>query len=158
LGREEVTVRKLFIAFLILACLFLALRWLFSDRDDAPGGKVIFNRVWVDHLPRGETDPVQVFVALQDKDLGVFERTSRWKGEHELFRFERRGDGRLRVVYPQTRQHEDVGYRAGPCNRGEFDYCLELRGSSRGARSYVSKKGWVVRSLDEAGATVDALP
>jgi hypothetical protein len=147
-------VKKFLIALLVLACVLIALRWL---RREPPEGRLLVDRLWVDHLPKNETDPVNLLVAVADEKMGVFQKTSRWKGEHELFRFERRGDGRLVLVYPQTRDREEVRYRATRCDRAGFDYCLELRGASRGARTYVSKKGWEIRSRAEAAQKLEAL-
>lgn len=150
--------KKLTIVLSILGAV-LGLRWLLSGShsEDAPNATLIFDRVWIDRIPRGETDAINVLVALQDEEMGVFQRTSRWKGEHELFRHARGGSGKLRLLFPQTRDREEVGYRAVKCDRDGFDYCLELRGASRGARSYVSKKGWEVGSLGEAQAKLDQL-
>jgi len=114
-------------------------------RSDAPDEKLVFDRIWLDHLPANDRDMVHVFAVLRDDGFGVFQSTSRWKGEHELFQNEPRG-GKLVVFYPQSRQREEITYRAGACDGGEFEYCLELKGASRGVKKYVSKKGWEIGS------------
>jgi hypothetical protein len=147
-------VKKLFIALGIAACAYLVVGWIARDRD-APA-KLLVDRIWLDHLPRGETDPVQIFLVLDEEPLGLFQRASRWKGESELFRY-RVTEGRLSIVYPQTREREEVRYRAGRCDREDFDYCLELRGASRGTKRYVSKKGWEIGQLDQLDARLPRL-
>jgi len=46
--------------------------------------------------------------------------------------------------FPQTRSDDRVVYSAGACKARGFDYCLELRGTSRGVKRYYSKRGWEV--------------
>ena len=78
--------------------------------------------------------------------MGVFQAASRWKGEFELFRYEKHGD-ELRVVFPQTGTRDRVKARATECNRGGMDYCLELEGSSRGVKKYYSREGWDIGNV-----------
>ena len=39
-----------------------------------------------------------------------------------------------------------------------MDYCLEMSGGSRGVKRYYSRRGWEVRSADEANALAEKLP
>ena len=126
------------------------------DRDDR-SARLAFDRVWIDRVPSSEREAVNGLVLLRKQSLGVFNTASRWRGKYELFRHKARERGVLEVVYPQTGEREQVTVRAGRCDRGGFDYCLELRGATRGVKSYVSKKEWVVGSVEEAAAKVDAI-
>jgi hypothetical protein len=123
-------------------------RWHSSAPADAPGdSKLALDRVWVDHLPRNDRDTFQVFLAITDEPLGIFQAQSVWKGNFELFRYELAGN-KLRLVFPQDNDRETVQVEARECHEKDMDYCLELTGSSRGAKRYYSRKGWEVDSLE----------
>jgi hypothetical protein len=150
-----IAMRKLILVGLVAAAAVAGWRWLGHGAAPARGGQATFyDRVWIDHLPRGETDPVQIFVALRREPLGVFQQTTKWKGSFEAFVHEARGDGELVITFPQNRDRERVRYSAAPCGERGFDYCLELRGPSRGVTRYYSKKGWEIKALDETRALV----
>src|SRR5688500_15694790 len=80
-------------------------------RADAPASKtqseLVENQVWVDRIPRTERDTIQVFLTLGEENMGIFQSSSMWKGQYELFQYEGHG-GELRIVYPQTRERETV--------------------------------------------------
>lgn len=111
--------------------------------------KLVLDRLWIDHLPRNDRDPVQVFVALTEQPIGAFQRASAWKGEHELFQYTRAGDA-LKVVFPQDGQRETLRTKARPCREGAMDYCLELDGGSRGVKKYYSREDWVIGGVHDA--------
>lgn len=120
--------------------------WQLFDRDDArpaTDGALVTDRVWLDRLPRGERDTINVFLTITDESLGVFQAGSRWRGAYELFTFEAHG-GELRVLYPQTGERESLHAKVTTCNEGAMDYCLELKGGSRGVQRYYSMKGWEI--------------
>src|SRR5262245_60311899 len=84
-----------------------------SGSAPARGGQALFyDRIWIDHLPRSDTDAVQIFAALRREPVGVFQETSRWKGRFELFVHEPRGDGEADLTFPQNRERERARYRA----------------------------------------------
>ena len=130
-------------------------------RSDAPakaGMSLAQDRIWIDHIPRDDRDTMQIFVALSSDPIGIFQSASQWAGKHELFHYEMMGD-QLRVVFPQNGDKEKVTAKATECAVGEFDYCLELAGSSRGTKKYFSMEGWEVSHLapDAARAKIDAI-
>jgi hypothetical protein len=104
----------------------------------------LLNRVWVDHLPNGGNDSVELFVAIDDEHMGAFQRASQYEGEWALFTHEARGDGVVRLTFPQRGSAHDVRYRARACDEPGFDYCLTLEGAPRGAAEYRSRRGWEV--------------
>lgn len=107
-----------------------------------------FDRIWIDHMPRGERDLVEVFVALDDYAIGQFIVASRWTGKYDAFQYEAHGD-QLRAVFPQTGQREQLTLHAKACDARGFDYCLEIEGSSHGAKRYYSQEDWIIeRSAD----------
>ena len=130
--------------------------WLASDHEPARGGQAVFyDRIWIDHLPRGETDAIQIFAALRREPVGALQPTTRWKGSFEIFVHEARGDGEAVFTFPQNRDRERARYSAAACGERGFDYCLELRGTSRGVKRYYSKKGWEIK--DASAATLSDL-
>ena len=128
-------------------------RW--TDSTPAPTRdathEMVKDRLWVDHLPRTERDTIQVFAALTEQPVGVFQAASMWKGQYELFRYESRGD-EFRIIYPQNGDREAVTLKATRCNKGGMDYCLEVRGSSRGVKQYYSQEGWEIGSVRDIEA------
>ena len=131
-----------------------------SEAADGGGNKLAYDRIWIDHMPRSETDKVNIFLVLHDEEVGVFQTTSMWTGQYEGFRYEGEG-GALRVVYPQTKERERVKLRATKCHDvDDMDYCLDVAGASRGVSHYVSADGWEIgpgTTLADALAQADAL-
>ena len=134
-----------------------AYRW---KSDSAPAPKhqedLLTDRLWVDHIPRGERDVFQIFAAITEDPVGVFQSTSRWKGEFEMFKYEAHGD-EMRIFFPQTRTSEKVHVKATECNRNGMDYCLELEGSNHGVKKYYSREGWEIGSTRDVDALAKKL-
>jgi hypothetical protein len=115
-----------------------------------------FDRIWIDHMPRGERDMVGVFVAMDDYAIGQFISTSRWAGMFEAFQYEAHGD-ELRAVFPQTGKREKMTLKAAACDKSGFDYCLEITGSDHGAKRYYSQEDWVIDRSANLDARVHAI-
>jgi len=124
-------------------------RWR-SESPPAPKHTedLVTDRLWVDHVPRNERDTIQVFAALTEEPMGVFQAASVWKGEYELFRYEVHGN-EYRLFFPQTRTIDKVKAKATECDRSGMDYCLELEGSSHGVKKYYSREGWEIGSAKD---------
>jgi hypothetical protein len=155
--------KKLIFLIILVVAAYLLWRWWHSpDAAVADRGqKVMYDRLWVDHLPKSETDTINLFVAVTEEPIGIFQQTSAWKGNFELFRYEPAGDGKATLIYPQTKEKERIGYRAAACSEKGFDFCMELQGASRGIKRYYSQKGWEVGGHDfraHADQLVHALP
>lgn len=124
-------------------------------RSDAPApkaaGVAVTDRLWIDHIPRSDKDVIQVFVAITEEPVGVFQATSQWKGEFEFFRYEQHGS-EMRMLFPQTGTKDRVQAIATECNRNGMDYCLELKGASRGVKRYYSREGWEIGSVRDIDA------
>jgi hypothetical protein len=129
----------------------------------ATDGKLAFDRLWIDHLPKNDRDPVRIFVALTEEPFGVFQTTTNWKGEYEVFTYEANGN-EVRALFPQDRSRERFLVDGTECHENKMDYCLEIKGASRAAKRYYSMKGWELdgtsaRSMhDRVDAIVHALP
>jgi hypothetical protein len=140
--------KKLLVAVVLAAATFAAVH----HRGHHQTSGLAFDRVWIDHLPRGERDLVEVFVALDDYAIGQFIVASRWTGKYDAFQYEAHDD-ELRAVFPQTGQREQLTLRAKKCEGTvAFDFCLEIAGSNHGVKRYYSQEDWII----ERGADLDA--
>lgn len=156
--------KQLVIGGVVIAGAIAAWQWTSSSPSSettatATDRKLVLDRLWIDHIPRNERDPVKVFVALTEQPVGLFQTASMWKGEYELFQFEMLGN-EIRAVFPQSRDKEKFSATGTRCNEGGMDYCLELSGSSRGAKKYYSRKGWEIDGAldrDAINAKVESL-
>ena len=124
------------------------------DRDEpkavaTDGEQLVLDRIWIDHMPKNDRDTIQLFAAISEEPFGVFQQSSTWKGNYELFRYQASGN-ELRIVYPQTNDRETVKHKARRCSDNGMDYCLELDGG-RGVKKYYSRKGWEI----DSNASVD---
>lgn len=128
--------------------------WRYWRHDAADN--LLVDRIWIDHLPRNDRDTVQVMVLVNEEAIGVFGAASQWRAAHELFRFEHNGN-ELRVVYPQTGEREKIQARATRCHEGGMDFCLEVRGASRGVKRYYSQEGWEIGGMAAAQARIAAI-
>jgi hypothetical protein len=106
---------------------------------------LVQDRLWIDHIPRNDRDTIQIFAAITEEPMGVFQAASMWKGQFEFFRYEMNGED-LRVVFPQDGGREKVRAKATRCDKNGMDFCLELEGSSRGVKKYYSREGWEIGS------------
>jgi len=108
------------------------------------------DRIWIDHLPKTESDTIHVFAAISAEPMGVFQATSVWKGNFELFVYEAHGDT-IRAVFPQDKSREELKVSATECNEvRDMDYCLVIKGASRGPKKYYSRKGWEIEAASSA--------
>jgi hypothetical protein len=118
----------------------------------ADGQKLVYDRLWIDHMPKNDKDTFNVFAAITEEPLGIFQQTSQWRGNFEMFQYEGRG-GELRIVYPQTGDKEKVTARAKECSdQRHMDFCLELGGASRGVKQYYSREGWEIGAAHDVDA------
>jgi hypothetical protein len=110
-------------------------------RDDDP--TLVLDRIWVDRVPSKPEETMNLFAALTQQPVGVFQFASQWRGGYEIFQYKAAGK-ELRVVYPHTGEKEKVKARAWTCKQRDMDYCLELTGASRGVKRYYSQRGWEI--------------
>lgn len=145
--------RKPWVIVVVAVVGFFAWRWMRSPSaelaDDS--GVRVQQRIWIDHVPSNDRDPINAFVLIQDEKVGVFQKSSAWRGAFEIFRWNGRGD-ELTLLYPQTGDRETVHARARKCSASGMDFCLELAGNSRGVSRYYSRKGWEIRATDAPAA------
>jgi hypothetical protein len=148
--------RKLLVVAAIAASGYGIWQWQAAPANSSGDNELVRGRLWIDHLPRNEREPAQIFIVLKDHPVGVFNNASMWRGTYEQFRYEMTGN-QLRLQFPQTGDRDTARVQASRCKEHGMDFCLQLDGSSRGAKRYFSREGWEVRSLDEASAKLRAL-
>ena len=144
--------KKLLLAVALAAAVFAITR---GGHHQGTSG-LAFDRIWIDHMPRGERDPIEVFLAVDDYSIGQFITTSRWAGKFEGFQYESKGE-ELRIVFPQTGTREKLTIRAAACEASGFDYCLDITGSSHGAKRYYSQKDWIIEHSADTDAKIHAI-
>ena len=145
--------RKLLFLLILVLVAYFAWRWWRGADGDASadrGQELLYDRLWVDHLPASQTDTFSIFAAITEQPMGVFDHRSQWKGDWELFRHEGRGDGQMELMFPQSKQKSRASYRAWKCNeKKDFDFCLEIS-ASKGPKKYFSQRGWEIGSIEGA--------
>ena len=121
-----------------------------SGCADPKSPQLLVGRIWVDHLPTKDTEHFEMFVALTDDPIGIFQRRSMYEGSFALFKYELRGSDTVQLLFPQDKSKHDVRYKARTCDVKDYDYCLDLDGAPRGAKSYLSRKEWEIDAKDLA--------
>lgn len=110
--------------------------------QETQDSKLLVNRVWIDKLPKKDTDYYELLVLVDDEPLGIFRKASQFEGTYALFRYELRGDDKVQLLFPQDKSKHEVKYKARACDTKDFDYCLDFEGAPRGAKQYLSRKEW----------------
>lgn len=150
--------KKALLALVIATAAFAAWNLRDNDTQATDTDKLLVDRIWIDHMPKNDRDVFNIFVAITEEPFGIFQATSQWKGQFELFRYELQGD-ELRILYGQDGSRDKVKTKATKCGERDWDYCLELSGASRGVKKYYSMKGWEIdaTNLDEIKAKLKTL-
>jgi len=142
----------------ILAVGILAGAWLLwpssSGSSDAHrGGSELFDRVWIDHLPRAPREKVDVLIVLREMgNLGVFQHTSAYEGRYSSFEWTSDGAGKLDLTLLQSEKESSIRYKVGREGCEPFDWCLKVEGAPLGPKRYGSMDEWVIETTDP-GAT-----
>jgi hypothetical protein len=143
--------KALLVVALVSTASYATYKWTRTAPEPTTVDKITaLDRIWVDHLPKTESDTFHIFAAITEEPMGIFQATSQWKGNFELFVYEAHGDT-IRATYPQDRSKEELKVNAHTCNdQRDMDYCLEIKGASRGVKKYYSRKGWEIEGANSA--------
>ena len=78
--------------------------WRYAHRD-APDAKLLFDRFWVDHEPRSDSDKFQVLFVDGEHPFGRFVTRTPWTGQWEGFHYHvvPREAGSLDLLFGATR-------------------------------------------------------
>ena len=151
---------KKLVLFVVLGAVATASIWSWKrTAEPLDANRLVADRIWIDHIPRNERDTINVFAAVSEHSIGVFQATSQWRGAFEAFRYEANG-GELRLFFPQTGDRERARAKARRCTEQHMDFCLEIEGASRGAKRYYSREGWEIgggHDLDAIERQVDVV-
>ena len=132
---------KKVMAFAVLATMTYA-GWCWQQSEStARKPSILFNRFWIDHAPQGEKDTVRVFALMRPEADGVFADQNMWRLELERFRYEAEGD-QIHAIFPYSATRENFTAKATRCDEADWDFCLELTGTSHGTTRYYSRLGW----------------
>jgi hypothetical protein len=142
--------KKLIAVVVLVVAVYGVYRWQQAPTD-GPKRNLVYNRMWIDHMPTSERDPFHLFGAFKPYSQGGFAVETRWHGEVERFRFEAEGD-ELRAVFPWKGDRETIRVRAYRCEENDMDFCLEMTGSKRGTQKYYSRTGWERGSVEDVDA------
>jgi hypothetical protein len=132
--------------------------WKLAHRAHVDDDSVqVTDRFWIDHMPKHDRDLAHMFMALthdhDDENVGFLQFGSRWHGQFNAFRFERKGDD-LAVEFPQNSWKATWHTKVSRCSVGQFTLCLEVT-APRGTFQYFSRDEWVIGSED-AGRALEA--
>ena len=118
----------------------------------APDQELLLDRLWIDHLPRSESEKFHILVMLADPAVGAFTHTSQFEGDFAAFSWvpDRAGArARYRLTMLQARTEHSVRMSVSDKGCGPFDYCLTVQDAPRGPTRYVSMEDW---DLEGSGA------
>ncbi|HUJ59551.1 MAG TPA: hypothetical protein VLX92_13690 [Kofleriaceae bacterium] len=131
--------------------------WKFhASESEATDGKILRDRIWIDHMPRSQRDMIEAFAVLSEQPVGVYNKASMWAGSFEGFRYEASG-GEMRMLFPQSGAREQVRFKARRCNDRGMDFCLDITGGKHGVEHYYSREGWEIGSVDDEVTRLRAL-
>lgn len=141
---------------ILLAVLpLLGIFWFWSS-PEAEDNKLLVDRLWIDHVPHSEREKISILIALSEEEVGIFQHTSVYQGDYDLFQFKQEGN-RLQIHMLQSNKKTTATYKATRCSERGFDYCLEISGSPRGPKRYYSREGWEIGSMEEAFTSIQKL-
>lgn len=137
---------------IILTAIVLGAVWLLrsdSDNDDASvhdGKNHVVNRAWIDKIPETMRDKIDVFIAHDDPQYGAFQHTSAFEGDYSVFQWKRAksGNGKYAITMLQSGRQHQLRARVTRKNCKQFDMCMDLQGTPRGATRYYSMEDWVI--------------
>jgi hypothetical protein len=136
--------KKLLVAALLISVGGLA--WRAAHRPSSEP-KLLFDRFWVDRLPRDPGEEFHALIVHGEHPMGHFQTRTAWTGRWEGFHYHlsARENNALTALFPASKQQEKITWTVRRCNEQGFDLCLELTGASRGTR-YFSKQEWGSRT------------
>jgi len=134
----------------VLLCSF-GLGWWWLGGEEAPevpandAKSEVVSRLWIDHIPTSEREPVEVFAMLEEDNLGGFVRSSAYEGDFAAFQWRLEKGLVLHMLQKKTDHKVEVVIEKG---RGcaPFDRCMRIIGAPRGAKRYGTMEEWVIES------------
>jgi hypothetical protein len=108
-----------------------------------PDWDLVTRHVWIDHMPKSETEMIRSLVMLRH-DVGATAEASQWRAVVDGFVW-RKSDGGADVRFPQTGKTEAWSLRATKCDDAPvpFELCLVVFVDGQHRRFY-SKREWII--------------
>ena len=104
-------------------------------------------RLWVSGVPTSAKAEISAFVTTRQsggKFLGAFFQGSALRGQHDVFEWVDDGKDAAKLKFLQDGKTRRVWFETCAPTTG-FDYCMIVHGDPKGAKTYQSRKRWVVR-------------
>jgi hypothetical protein len=114
-------------------------------RDPGPGTAT--DRLWISELPTSPRKPITAFLVTRTHGArlaGAFFQGSAFRGEHDLFEWQPKAQGRATIRFFQDDEVTSVRFETCKPSHG-FDHCIVLHGDPKGVERYQSRRRWVVR-------------
>jgi hypothetical protein len=114
------------------------------DQADSAADVSWHNRVWIDEIPTTERQKINWFLAVDDPQIGLFQKTSVYEGDYTVFAWRAKKDGVVDIDMLQSEKGHKLKLKTGSKDCGRFDYCMTVKGAPRGAKKYYSMRDWVI--------------
>lgn len=104
-------------------------------------------RLWVSGVPTSAKAEISAFVTTRQsgaKFLGAFFHGSALRGHHDVFEWVEDGKDAAKLKFLQDGKTRRVWFETCTPTTG-FDHCMIVHGDPTGAKTYQSRKRWVVR-------------
>jgi hypothetical protein len=111
----------------------------------------LINRVWIDRVPLKDKQKIDIFLMVEDPQIGQFLKTSAYEGEYALFEWNDDG-GKLTITMLQNDKQHRVRAEVSTKGCDPFDMCMKIKGAPRGAKTYYSMEDWVIEPHHGLGA------
>ena len=110
-----------------IALVFLVLMVACSAQNTARPPEELTGYVWLNRMPKNDTDLIDGMFVVQRKAQGAFFRSSRYRHLAEAFVAMRDGE-RLRLQFPQTGKQAQLTFKIERCDAPDHfeDVCLVL--------------------------------
>lgn len=140
------------ILWLVVPALAVGYVWMSGDDEDREGVERVdasadvswHNRIWIDEIPTSERQKINWFLAVDDPQIGLFQKTSVYEGDYTVFAWRAKKQGAIEIEMLQTEKSHKLKLKIGTEGCGRFDYCMTVKGAPRGAKKYYSMKDWVI--------------
>jgi len=103
-------------------------RWLVwgPPAGDPADPALVADRIWVEAEPESLRQKVHRTLLVSQVRLGIFDQSSFYAGQHEIFEWRRSG-AKLAIVFPQDRRKAEVTVTVSRCDElFPYDLCLDL--------------------------------
>jgi hypothetical protein len=121
-------------------------RGLASDAAGMEAKNLLFERPWLDHLPKDEHDRYNALI-FNHEGVGATVNASAYRGQWELFLFKVK-DNKLQVLFPHDKRRAATSFKISPVRHKTFDLELRLEDPPVGPKSLYSWKKFRHGDLD----------